>query len=298
MALRRPSPPRLQAGRPGAAPQPAQPRQPQPQPQPVVALPAGPEPVGPSTPDHRPSRRAGRRIVLLAGAAAAVVVPVTAGALLRREAPAALSAGAAQSAPGPGTDVEPQFEDVVGGSPGADAIDWAHSTGVQPALSPTEYAPDADVTRGDVAVALHRLAGSPAVDLGTVPTPFTDLGEDPARVSAVLWLHGRGALWGDAELRVHPDAPATRDCTAMMLAALMRPALAGMGVTWDASAEVSLPPPEDPASAQTDVAWLAAVGMAPGSFAADGWAGEEGVTRAELAVSLHRADSVIEGALG
>lgn len=313
MALRRPSPPRLQAGRPGSAPHlapaqpvpslpvpsqpvPSQPVPTQPAPMPVASTPVLTLHVGPEAADPRPSRRAGRRIVLLAGAAAAVVVPVTAGTLLRREESEALSAGSAQSAPGTGTDEEPQFEDVAAGAPGAEAIHWAHRTGVQPALSPTEYAPDVEVTRGDVAVALHRLAGSPAVDLGTVPTLFTDLGEDPARVSAVLWLHGRGALWGDAELRVHPEEPATRDCAAMMLAALMRPALAGMGVSWDASAEVSLP--EDPGSALPDVAWLAAAGMAPDFLAAQDWAGEEGVTRAELAVSLHRADSVITSALG
>lgn len=236
--------------------------------------------------------------MLLAGAAAVVVVPVTAGTLLRREESETLSAGPAQSVPGAGTDEKAPFEDVAASAPGAEAILWAHRTGVQPALSPTEYAPGTEVTRGDVAVALHRLAGAPAVDLGTVPALFTDLGEDPARGSAVLWLHGRGALWGDAELRVHPDAPATRDCTAMMLAALMRPALAGMGVTWDASAEVSLPLPEDPGAAQPDVSWLVAAGMAPDSYSANDWAGGQGVTRAELAVSLHRADSVIAGALG
>ena len=305
MALRRPSPPRLQAGRPGAAPPlapaqpvPSQPFSTQPVPPPGASTPVLILPVGPEAADPRPNRRAGRRLVLLAGAAAAVVVPVTAGTLLRREDSEALSAGPAQSVPGTGTDEEPVFEDVAAGAPGAEAIHWAHRTGVQPSLSPTEYAPDTEVTRGDVAVALHRLAGSPAVDLGTVPTLFTDLGEDPARVSAVLWLHGRGALWGDAELRAHPDEPATRDCAAMMLAALMRPALAGMGVSWGASAEVSLPLPEEPGSALPDVAWLAAAGMAPDFLAPQDWAGEEGVTRAELAVSLHRADSVITSALG
>lgn len=307
MAVRRPSPPRLQAGRPGATPRQVQVQvQAQAQPSQAQPLPAQPVPTPPESllpeslppePTRPAHRRAGRRTLLLAGAAAAVVVPATAGTLLRRGAPEALSAGSAQSVPGPGTAADPLFEDVAGGSPAAAAIRWAHETGVQPALSLAEYAPDTEVTRGDIALALHRLAGSPAVDLGTVPTLFTDLGEDPARVSAVLWLHGRGALWGDAELRVHPDSPATRDCTAMMLAALMRPALAGVGVTWDASAEVSLPLTEDPGSALPDVAWLAAAGMTPDSFAAIDWAGEEGVTRAELAVSLHRADSVIASAL-
>ena len=119
MALRRPSPPRLQAGRPGAAP-PLAPAQPVPS-----------QPFSTQPDSAHPNRRAGRRLVLLAGAAAAVVVPVTAGTLLRREDSEALSAGPAQSVPGAGTDEEPVFEDVAAGAPGAEAIHWAHRTGVR-----------------------------------------------------------------------------------------------------------------------------------------------------------------------
>src|SRR5699024_12028459 len=199
------------------------------------------------------------------------------------------------SGPGEGSPAAP-FADVPADHPDAEAIRWAHETGVQSAPSAAGYLPQAAVTRGDVAVALHRLAGAPPVDLQGLPVLFTDLGEDPARVAAVLWLHGRGALWGDAELRVHPDDPATRDCTATMLTALLRPALAGVGVTWDASADASLPPAEGPTSALADTAWLVAAGVAHEAPADRD--GDETVTRADLAVSLHRADTVITAALG
>src|SRR5699024_1934723 len=135
----------------------------------------------------------------------------------------------------------------------------------------------------------------PPVDLSGLPVLFTDLGEDPARIAAAAWLHGRGALWGDAELRVHLEDPATRDCTAGMLTALMRPALAGVGVTWDTSSGSSPPTVEGPDSALADVAWLEAAGMA--SVAPTDWVGGETVTRGDLAVSLHRADAVITAAL-
>ncbi|ASK67097.1 hypothetical protein CFK39_07825 [Brachybacterium avium] len=224
----------------------------------------------------------------MGGAAAAVSGAVGAGALLRVGGPAAPSAASAgSSAPGGGSLPGP-FEDVTADHPGAEAIRWADDTGVQPALTATGYSPDAVVTRGEAAVALHRLAGTPPVDLGDLPVLFTDLGEDPAQVSAVLWLHGRGALWGDAELRVRPDEPATGECTAMMLTALLRPALAGVGVTWDAAAEA-------PGSALADIAWLEAAGMASSEPA--GRAGDVAVTRADLAVSLYRADAVVTSAL-
>lgn len=214
--------------------------------------------------------------MLLFGASAAVLGAVGTGAVLRRR----------SAAP---------FPDVAAGDPVAEAVRWAHETGVQPALSATAYSPETTVTRGDAALALHRLAGAPAVELAEMPVLFTDLGEDPARVTALLWLHGRGALWGDAELRVHPDEPATRDCAASMLAALLRPALAGVGVTWDPSPEVSLPSAEEPDPARADLAWLLAAGMATSSLAER--AGDDAVTRADLALALHRANTVITDAL-
>ncbi|MGO1199380.1 MAG: hypothetical protein ACTHV2_11955 [Brachybacterium sp.] len=281
--MRRPAAPHLRPGRPGTPTRVV----PAPIPEQFESTPAAPHRASPP--------RTGRRAVLLVGAAAAVGGTVGVGALLRTGGPGAPSAASSEgSGPGGGSATAP-FADVAADHPGAEAMRWADETGVQPALSGGGYSPAAPVARGEVALALHRLAGAPVVDLGSLPVLFTDLGEDPARVSALLWLHGRGALWGDAELRVRPDEPATRDCTAMMLTALLRPALAGVGVTWDASAEISLPQAEDPGSALADVDWLEAAGMAPSSLA-DG-PRDAAVTRADLAVSLQRTNTVITDAL-
>ena len=297
MAVRRPPAPHLRAGRPGtpvrpgpAAPAPLKTPAPPTTPAPAPAAPA----AGPAWPGPA---RTGRRALLLGGAAAAVGGAVGAGALLRRG-EEALPTAASLGAPAPGSTARAPFDDVPADDPAADAIRWADETGVQPALSPAEYSPRGTVTRADVALALHRLAGAPPVDVDAAPVLLTDLGEDPDQVAALLWLHGRGALWGDAELRVHPEEPATRDCTASMLTGLVRPALAGRGVTWDASAEASVPQAEDPGSAVADVAWLEAAGIAPASLSLADWSGEDAVTRAELALSLHRADTVITEALG
>lgn len=267
MALRRPAPPRLQAGRPGVqAVAPA----------PIPAAPAPAVPSSAPTPGLS-QRRTARRTLLLAGVAVGIGVPVTALALRTSRS---------------------SFTDVAGGDVRGEAMRWAHETAVQPALSETEYGPDRPVTRGDVAVALHRLAGAPAVDLEAVPALLTDLGEDPAEATALLWLHGRGALWGDAELKVHPAEPATPRCAATMIASLLRPALAGVGVTWDASPEVSVPQAEEqPGEGLLDLDWLTRAGMAPESFSVPERTNTVGVSRADLAVSLHRADAVIADAL-
>ena len=314
MALRRPAAPRVRPDRPGApapaaaraglmtptAPAPAPVEAPtavQP-PSPAAApalpevqpgpIPAAPRTVAPAPEQHpvgpAPARSVPpRRTLLLAGAAAAAVVgAVSAGAALPRML-------------GPATS---PFSDVADGDAGLEAMLWADDTGVLPAAGGA-FSPEAVVTRGEVAAALHRFAGTPAVPLEDVPVLIVDLGEDPEQASALLWLHGRGALWGDAELKVHPDDPATREGASGMLAALLRPALAGIGAVWpsggadgsggtegkDLSAELS-----------PDAAWLTSAGMAP-----DGsthWQGEQSVTRAELAAVLHRADGVIADALG
>ena len=224
-----------------------------------------------------------RRTLLLAGAAAAAVVgAVSAGAVLPRML-------------GPATS---PFSDVADGDAGLEAMLWADDTGVLPAAGGA-FSPEAVVTRGEVAAALHRFAGTPAVPLEDVPVLIVDLGEDPEQASALLWLHGRGALWGDAELKVHPDDPATREGASGMLAALLRPALAGIGAVWPSGGADGSGGAEGrdlPAGLSPDAAWLTSAGMAP-----DGsthWQGEQAVTRAELAAVLHRADGVIASALG
>ncbi|MGP5006942.1 hypothetical protein ACTXJK_08610 [Brachybacterium tyrofermentans] len=273
---------------------------------PAAAPPTVPaDSAGSPVPPVAARRRPGRRSLLLAGAAAAAVTgAVGAGALLTRSgapAPLAAAQGGAASALSP-------FSDVEDGAEGVDAMVWADENGVQPALDGNSYSPGAAVMRGDLALALHRFAGSPAVPLDATPALIVDLGEAPDRAAALLWLHGRGALWGDASLQVHPDDPATQDCAAGLLTALLRPALAAVGATWDPSTgepSTGEPSGTDAASAEEvgpwsalgDASWLEAAGILAGAITSSDWAGDERVTRGELAVTLHRADSVVAAAL-
>lgn len=234
-----------------------------------------------------------RHALLLAGAAAvATSTAVSAGALVVR-------------ALGP---TASPFEDVADGADGLEAMIWADRTGVLPAVEGS-FAPDSPVTRGEIAAALHRFAGTPEVLLEGTPVLIADLDEAADHAPALLWLHGRGALWGDAELKVRPAEPATRDGAAGMLAALLRPALAGVGARWEPSAETSSAAGDAtalPTELPRDAAWLAAAGMVPrpdgtvgdGEDGDGSWHGEAGVTRAELAAALHRADGIIADALG
>lgn len=271
MALRRPAAPRVRPDRPGAPVPPALPvRSGAPvRPAPRPPAPAADIPAPAGAPRPATGRRApSRRTLLLSGAAAAAVAGV-----------GAAGVGAVRML---GSATSP-FSDVPDGDAALEAMIWADDAGILPATDGA-FSPQTVVTRGGIAAALHRFAGTPAVPLEDVPVLIVDLGDDPEQASALLWLHGRGALWGDAELKVHPGDPATRRCASELLAALLRPALAGIGAVWTAD-------PERDDALSRDAGWLTRAGMVPPLD--DGWDGEAAVTRAELATVLHRADGVI-----
>lgn len=245
-----------------------------------------------------------RRALLLAGSvAAAIALPVTAGGLLARRghdsAPAASSSGGGGIAAD--ADLTSPFSDVADGAEGLAAMLWAEETGVQPARPDGAYDPDAPLTRGDLGLALYRFAGSPDLATEAAPALITDVGSDPLYARALLWLHGRGALWGDHELRVHPEAEATRRSGAQMVTALVRPALAGIGVSWDPATDSALPGLSEDEPSADEVHWLSAAGMlisAQQPEEAADWDGDQILTRAHLAIALHRVDEVIASAMG
>lgn len=158
-------------------------------------------------------------------------------------------------------------------NPAQDALSWAHDSDVLPALPDGSFAPDAVVTRGDLALSLHRFAGAPTPNMTGVPAPMADVPEDPERAAAVLWLHGRGALWGDAELRVHPNEPATREAGRGIVTALLEPALTGAGIDGTTVLEAALTTGEGTTKGGT-------VDAAP-------------LTRAVLAMTLHSVDQAL-----
>src|SRR5699024_601837 len=129
-------------------------------PGPTSAADPGPTSAAGAAPAQGPRRRA----LLLAGSAAAVIaVPVTSAGLLTRHEgdalPAASSSGGGSSTAG----LTSPFPDVPADAPGLEAMLWAAETGVQPAREDGDYAPDAPVTRGALAVSLLRFAGSTAL---------------------------------------------------------------------------------------------------------------------------------------
>lgn len=318
MVVRRPPAPRLRPGRPGVqAPAPtlevrsAATAMPPAVPGPATAPPAVPDAAAAPGPDPSASRAeqaprgtTRRRTVLFASAAGAVVAGATAtGTLLTRATTDSTAVAAADgstegSGAGAAAATDSPFPDVTADHPGLEAMRWADETGVQTARDDGSYGPDHPCTRGDLATTLHRFAGAPQLAVDAVPTLLSDLGDDPEQARALLWLYGRGALWADASLHVRPDEETDHDEAAAILTALLRPALAGVGATWEAAEAPEGSGSSSPQAPGADVLWLAAAGLVRDTALTGAGDGGQVLTRRQLATALHRADGVIATALG
>ena len=99
------------------------------------------------------------------------------------------------------------FEDVPSGSDFAKAIAWARESGITSGTSDTTYSPDQPCTRGQMALFLWRLNGSPEPE-GT--GYFTDVSTDSGFADAVAWAKENDITSGTAATTYSPGQPCTR----------------------------------------------------------------------------------------
>ncbi|MCL6424294.1 hypothetical protein Bequi_13060 [Brachybacterium sp. JHP9] len=248
-----------------------------------------------SAPPHgrRPQRRAPRRRSVLGGAArASALLPVAVLAAWIGLPLARLSRGEPAAAPDPDpvppavTAPAPAFRDAPSGELRR-AVERAAELGTLAPLAPGVFAPGELLSREELALALHRFAGSPG-PLPEFPS-YTDLPEGEEARAACRWLHAQAADWGDGALRFRGESEATLGDAAGILRGLLDARLerAGFGI----------PVPADPAP----LAWLAAAGLlpAPGLLpAADGAespvAAGAPLTRGAGAIILLRLEGVVQ----
>ena len=117
----------------------------------------------------------------------------------------------------------PSFTDVPASYEFFKQIEWLKQTGITTGTSPTTFAPSANVTRGQMAAFMYRLAGSPAFTPPVRPS-FTDVPASSEFFKQIEWLKSTGITTGTTPTTYAPSANVTR---AQMAAFMFRLALSG-----------------------------------------------------------------------
>lgn len=105
------------------------------------------------------------------------------------------------------------FADVTAGSYYADAVSWAQQNKIILGISETEFAPDENITREQIAVILYRFAEFMGYDIsaGADISAYADYNEITGyALSAMRYAVGSGLMKGKTETTLNPKDNATR----------------------------------------------------------------------------------------
>lgn len=114
------------------------------------------------------------------------------------------------------TEGENSFADVVKGSYYAGYVDWAQKNGIVEGYSDTEFAPEQEVTREQMAAILYRYANYKKIETETVAKNTNILSYNDAQsiseyaVEAMQWACGQDVLVERSEGYINPSDNATR----------------------------------------------------------------------------------------
>ena len=114
------------------------------------------------------------------------------------------------------------FTDVPQGQWYSDAVAWAAEKGIVNGISETEFAPDSDVSREQMALIIYRFAKMQGYDISDKAdiSDFTDTGDvSNWALDAISWANKTELVTGTGESTLSPKATATR---AQVAAILMR----------------------------------------------------------------------------
>ena len=86
--------------------------------------------------------------------------------------------------------------------------DYVIARGLMNGMSSTQFAPEANLTRGQLVTTLYRLAGEPEV---TEPATFADVAEGRYFTDAIAWAEDLGIAEGITETEFAPEGAVTRE---------------------------------------------------------------------------------------
>ena len=175
------------------------------------------------------------------------------------------------------------FSDVATDSWCYEAVRSAYGDGLVAGTTATAFVPDGTLTRGQAAVLLWRLAGSPVVNYAM---SFPDVAEDAYCVEAVRWASSCGIAQGYGSGAFGINDPVTREQFAAMLYRYAKSGGQGFTGTW--AFPLNYPDAgEVDGFAYEPLCWLTMNGVISGR--SDGSLDPRGaVTRAQAVVMLRR----------
>lgn len=183
------------------------------------------------------------------------------------------------------------FTDVSLTHWGYNAVRHCYENGYFAGTSATTFSPDGTMTRGMLAVVVHRMAGSPALE-DTVELPFTDVADTAWYRSGVEWCYSQGIVSGTSATTFSPDSTITREQAAVFLYRLA----ASMGLDTTVNDPAVVESFDDSASisayAQTAMAWAVEKGIIGGSN--NLLSPQNSATRVQIAQMLYKFDLVLK----
>ena len=126
-----------------------------------------------------------------------------------------------EGAPDLGSEAALSFADVAAGAYYALPVRWAKLHGVVNGISATQFAPEAPVTREQLAAILYRYAQYKGYDTGAGSAAlggYTDAGQiSPYALPAMEWANRTGLITGRTATTLDPQGQATRAEAATIL---------------------------------------------------------------------------------
>jgi len=112
------------------------------------------------------------------------------------------------------------FKDVVKGQWYSDAVAWAAAKGIVNGITSTEFAPDSDISREQMALIIYRFAKMQGYDVTNKAeiSSFADTGDvSDWALDAISWANKAELVNGTSETTLSPKATATRAQVAKVL---------------------------------------------------------------------------------
>ncbi len=114
----------------------------------------------------------------------------------------------------PAVEGEASFEDILEGEWYADAVAWANANGIVKGISETEFAPNNNITREQIATIIYRYCQFKGIDVTTgevILANYDDFGAvSDYAVEAIKYAVGSGLMKGRTERTLNPRENVTR----------------------------------------------------------------------------------------